>query len=76
LTAVSVREALSDDRQESYRQIKEMSAEPGQVDLAMPSTWIVLTTVRQADGTEAPLPTYRNHIMCGEDGKFPAELNA
>lgn len=68
--------ALSDDRQESYRQIKEMSAEPGQVELVMPSTWIVPTAVREANGTETPLPTYSNHLMCGEDGQFPTELNA
>lgn len=67
---------LSDDRQESYRQIKEMSSEPGQVDLAMPSTWIVPTTVLEAKGTETPLPTFSSHMMCGEDGQFPAELNS
>ena len=68
--------ALSDERQESYRQIKEMSADPGQVDLALPSTWIVPTTAREANGAETLLPTYSNHMMCREDGLFPAELNA
>lgn len=67
---------LSDERQESYRQIKEMSTDPGVVDLAKPTSWIVPTTVREANGTERPLPSYEHHLLSGEDGKFPAELNA
>ena len=67
--------SLSDERQESYRQIKEMSADPEDIDLAKPKSWMEATTVREANGTETPLPTYESHLLCDEDGSFPAELN-
>ncbi|MEX0583863.1 MAG: DEAD/DEAH box helicase family protein, partial [Sneathiella sp.] len=44
--------SLSDDRQEVYRQIREMSADPLDVDLARPNTWLQPTTAREANGTE------------------------
>ncbi|KGV08755.1 DEAD/DEAH box helicase [Burkholderia pseudomallei] len=67
---------LSDERQEAYRQIKEMSAEPEDIDLAKPKSWMAATSARNADGSEAPLPTYKHHMVCNEDGEFPAEMNA
>ncbi|AHB47853.1 type III restriction enzyme, res subunit [Hyphomicrobium nitrativorans NL23] len=68
--------SLSDERQESYRQIQEMSAEPADVDLVKPNNWIVPTTALNADGTETPLSTYEHHLLCREDGMFPAEFNS
>ena len=39
---------LSDERQDVYRQIREMSANPMDVDLARPTTWMQPTTIREA----------------------------
>src|SRR5690606_18185972 len=50
--------SLSDERQEVYRQIREMSADPLPVDLARPNTWLQMTTARRADGTEERLPHF------------------
>ncbi|WP_420607988.1 DEAD/DEAH box helicase [Novosphingopyxis sp.] len=67
--------ALTDERQEAYRQISELSAEPFDVSLARPKTWLQPTTVKEANGTESPLPKYNDHLMCDGDGMFPDELN-
>jgi hypothetical protein len=66
---------LSDERQDAFRQIREMSAEPEDIDLAKPKSWIEATSVRETDGNETPLPTYEHHMLCCEDGTFPAEMN-
>jgi type III restriction enzyme len=66
---------LPDERQEAYRQIKSMSADPQDLDLVKPKSWMEATSVREADGTEHPLPVYKNHMLCGEEGAFPADLN-
>jgi hypothetical protein len=66
---------LSHDRQESYRQVREMSTEPQDVDLVKPEARFEMTKIREND-TETPLPTYRNHLLCDSDGNYPAELNA
>lgn len=68
--------SLSDERQEAYRQIRGMSAHPQDIDLAMPTSWMEPTAVREADGREAPLPRYAQHLMCGDDGFFPATLGS
>lgn len=65
---------LSDDRQESYRQVTEMSTEPQDVGLVKPVSWIERTAVLE-NGQEMPLPTYEGHLLCGDDGTFPALLN-
>jgi type III restriction enzyme len=66
---------LSDERQETYRQIKEMSADPQDIDLMKPNTWMQNTTLRE-NGEEKPLETYANHLLCDENGWFPAILNS
>lgn len=65
---------LSHDRQESYRQIREMSAEPQDVDLVKPEGRFEPTKARQ-NGNETELPTYKSHLLCDEQGDYPAELN-
>jgi hypothetical protein len=65
---------LSHDRQESYRQIKEMSAEPQDVDLVKPEAKFEPTKARMND-VETALPTYKNHLLCDAQGNYPAELN-
>jgi len=67
---------LSDERQEVYRQLREMSAHPLDVDLAEPKSWMQPTTIREADGTETPLPRYEHHLMCSDDGLFPEDFNS
>lgn len=66
---------LSDERQEAYRLIKGMSTEPQDIDLAKPKSWMEATSVREANGSETALPTYKHHMLCNEDGEFPAEMN-
>lgn len=68
--------SLSDERQEVYRELREMSAEPLDVELARPSTWLQRTTVREADGTETDLPRFEKHLLCDEGGLFPESFNS
>jgi type III restriction enzyme len=65
---------LSDDRKETYRQIAEMSTEPQSVDLAKPESRFEASKVREND-KEILLSTWKNHLLCDKDGKYPAELN-
>ena len=67
---------LSDERQEVYRQIREMSADPLDVNLARPNTWLQPTTAREADGTEVGLPLYEKHMLCDSDGLFPESFTS
>lgn len=67
--------ALTDERQDTYRQLREMSTEPQDLDLAKPTSWLVPTTERHGD-TETPLPRYRMHLLADTDGTFPADPNA
>ena len=70
----AVIKGLSHDRQESYRQIREMSTEPQDVDLVKPEARFEPTRAREND-TETALPTYKSHLLCDEQGNYPAELN-
>ncbi len=67
---------LSDERQEVYRQIREMSAEPLDVDLAVPKSWLQMTTVRKPNGKEEKLPHFAKHLLCDEEGSFPFDCNS
>lgn len=66
---------LSDERQEVYRQISEMSAEPLDVNLAQPKMWLQMTTVRKPNGVEELLPRFEKHLLCDGEGLFPVENN-
>jgi len=66
--------SLSDERQDIYRQIKQLSAEPQDTDLMRPNTWVENTAFREA-GNERPIPSHPRHLLCDEGGMFPAELN-
>ena len=66
---------LTDDRKESYRQIIEMSTEPQSVDLAKPESRYEATKAREND-REIVLSTWKNHLLCDKDGKYPAELGS
>jgi len=67
---------LSDERQDVYRQIREMSAEPLDVDLAAPKSWLQATTEVKPNGKEEKLPHYAKHLLCDDDGKFPFDHNS
>ncbi len=67
---------LSDERQDVYRQIREMSANPMDVDLARPTSWMQPTTIREANGSETPLPSFERHMLCDERGMFPEDFNS
>jgi type III restriction enzyme len=66
--------ALSDDRKESYRQVIEMSTEPQSVSLAKPESRYEATKAREND-KDVAFPTWKSHLLCDKDGKYPAELN-
>ncbi|MBU1305070.1 MAG: type III restriction endonuclease subunit R, partial [Alphaproteobacteria bacterium] len=67
--------SLSDERQDVYRQIREMSAKPMDVGLARPISWMQPTTVREVNGAETPLPQFERHLLCDNQGMIPVELN-
>ena len=67
--------ALPDDRQEAYRQIAGLSSQPQSIDLVKPTEWMADTAVREKDGREVKLPTYKDHALCDEGGLFPAEMD-
>ena len=67
---------LRDERQEAYRVIREMSADPLDVDLARPHSSIQPTTAKEVNGKEEPLPLYEKHLLCDGEGKFPIAFDA
>ena len=64
---------LTDERQEVYRQLREMSTEPQDLDLAKPTGWLVKTAERKGD-VVTPLPVHRMHLLADEHGLFPVDL--
>ena len=66
---------LPDDRRETYRQICALSREPQDVDLSLPVSSREATAAREQDGRETVFPKYKQHLLCDEQGLFPAELN-
>ena len=66
---------LTDDRKEAYRQIVEMSTEPQDVELVKPQARFEPTKMREKEN-ETELPIYKDHLLCDEDGNYPAQLNA
>jgi len=66
---------VSDERKETYRQLKRWSTDPEDIDLVKPTSWMEATTALEANGSETPLPTYEHHLLCNEHGVFPAEMN-
>lgn len=63
--------SLSDERQDAYREIREMSADPLDVEVAEPKTQLQPTKARDPDGTEFDLPRYERHMLCDTDGLYP-----
>lgn len=67
---------LSDERQDIYREIRAMSVDPVDVDLARPKSWLQPTTIRETSGTEAELPRFRGHLLCDTEGLFPEHFRS
>ncbi len=67
--------SLKDERQEVYRQIQELSADPMDIDLARPKEALQPTVQVEADGSQTSLPVYEKHFLCNSEGQFPAQLN-
>ncbi|MCI5050489.1 MAG: DEAD/DEAH box helicase family protein [Rickettsiales bacterium] len=67
--------SLSDERQDAYKLIREMSTNPLDVTLSRPKMWIQPTTAKEQSGQEIDLPRYERHLMCDEEGLFPEDLN-
>lgn len=65
---------LTDDRKESYRQIIEMSTEAQSVDMVKPELRYEATKARVND-KEIVFPKWGKHLLCDENGMYPAELN-
>jgi hypothetical protein len=65
---------LPHDRQEAYREIRQMSREPQDVDLVRPESRLEMTAARENE-TVAALPAYDNHLLCDTQGHYPAGLN-
>jgi hypothetical protein len=68
--------SLSDERQEQYREIRRMSSQPQDIDLAKPRSWLEATVARDADGTETALPSFEHHLLCDGTGQFPIEFGS
>lgn len=65
---------LIDDRKESYRQIIEMSSEPQRVGLAKPESRYEATKAKDGE-KEIAFQTWKNHLLCDKNGKYPADMN-
>lgn len=68
--------ALSDERQDAYRVIRELSAHPLDVSLARPKAWLQPTMAKEPNGTEVALPRYDRHMLCDGEGLFPIGFDA
>jgi type III restriction enzyme len=71
----AVIKSLSHDRQESYRQIREMSAEPQDVDLVKPEARFEPTMERVGD-KETALPVHKQHLLCDASGNYPVDIKS
>lgn len=67
---------LRDERQEVYRQIQEMSADPLPVEIARPHMWLQPTTARDPNGKESKLERFDRHLLCDEEGMFPVAFGS
>lgn len=67
---------LPHDRQEAYRQIVALSSRPQDVDLARPVSRFEPTKAREIDGVETDIPAYDRHLLCDDQGSYPAELKS
>ena len=67
---------LSDERQDAYREINEMSKEPRDFELVRPTSRMQPTTLREGDAKEILLPRFEKHLLCAKDGLFSEHFNS
>jgi hypothetical protein len=67
--------ALRDSRREAYRQIVEMSPYPQDVALVKPQAKFE-PSVALEGGTEIEISKWSRHLLCDDNGSYPAELNS
>ncbi|WP_281302197.1 MULTISPECIES: DEAD/DEAH box helicase family protein [unclassified Iodidimonas] len=67
---------LTDEREEAYRQIREMSTDPLPVEIARPHMWLQPTTAREPNGKEYDLERFERHLLCDEDDMFPEAFSS
>lgn len=68
--------ALKDKRQDVYRELRELSANPLDVTLAIPRSRLQPTIESREDGAEVPLPLYEMHLLSDENGLFPEDFKS
>ena len=67
---------FTDERKDVYRELRELSAQPLDVSLAVPRSRLQATTELREDGSEAALPLFESHLLCDEVGKFPNQFDS
>lgn len=65
----------SEARRSYYTILSEQDTEPVKHYLVKPESWIRETSIRQDNGKVEALPTFEQHMISDNDGKFPVELN-
>ena len=66
---------LNESRRSEYAKIKKMSGADDYVKLVFPNIRIEDTVMRDGDKGEKPVPTFLDHLLCDDKGKYPAKLN-
>jgi type III restriction enzyme len=67
---------LPHERQDVYRQIVALSTDPEDVDLAQPVSRFERTRVRDQNGVETDIPSYTHHLLCDDQGLYPADMTS
>lgn len=68
--------SLKDERQDVYRELRELSANPLDVTLAIPRNRLQATIELKENGTKVPLTRFESHLLCDAEGLFPAHFNS
>lgn len=66
---------LNDNRQESYKQIIEMSKEPQSIQLVRPTEKLEPTSILEK-GSQTKIAVWKDHLLCDKNGDYPANLNS
>jgi hypothetical protein len=68
--------SLNDERQEAFRQLRELSREPRPIDLARPQMRLQMTRKRNESGIEEDLPRFPRHLLSDPEGMFPLDVDS
>ncbi len=67
---------LSDERRDIYRQIRELSPDPLEADLARPTSRMQDTGERRDNGQEFDFARYPKHVLVDQDGLYPEDFKS